>query len=163
MPPTKRVPTRKTNSPLFSKPIPTLKPVPVPVTTTTTTRSRRNPQPARQRRTISTPIVTPPTVPLFKDGPVLKEVGYPIVPIVPPNIFLPPAIVPVRPPPAPIDNGINSNPLSTGNNTGGSIHQPSIFPGYAEADTVVTEGIDDNTTMLIIAVIVCGFIILKKS
>ena len=163
MPPTKRVSTRKTNSPLFSKPIPTLKPVPVPVTTTTTTRSKRNPQPARQRNKISTPIVTPPTVPLFKDGPVLKEVGFPTVPIVPPNIFLPPTIVPVRPPPAPIDTGINSNPLSTGNNTGGAINQPSIFPAYAETDNVVSGGIDDNTTMLIIAAIICGFIILKKA
>ena len=71
-----------------------------------------------QRSTVSKPVVTPPTISLFKDGPVLKEVGFPSVPIVAPNVFLPPAIVQVRPPPQPtIDTGINSNPLST--NTGG--------------------------------------------
>ena len=98
----------------------------------------------------------PPT--LFNSGPVIREISPTVLT---PNILLPPAIVPVRPPPQPtIDTGINSNPLST--NTGGSINQPSIFPGNADTDSVVSGGIDDNTTMLIIAAIVCGFIILKK-
>ena len=187
MPPTKRVPTRKANSPLFSKPIPTLKPVPAPVTTTTT-RNRKTPLPARQRSILLNGIPTPPPVvpvftpppvvpvrppsgltpptitlpnaPLFTSGPVIREISSTVLT---PNILLPqtPTIVPVRlPPQQPIDTSISSNPLS--NNTGGSINQPSIFPAYAETDTVVTEGIDNKTTMLIIAGIVCGIIILKK-
>ena len=99
----------------------------------------------------------PPT--LFNSGPVIREISPTVIT---PNILLPqtPTIVPVRlPPQQPIDTSISSNPLS--NNTGGSINQPSIFPAYAETDTVVTEGIDNKTTMLIIAGIVCGIIILK--
>ena len=165
------VPTTTTNN---RRVRPVRKNTPAPTTTnnrrTTTVRTKplavtQSPQFRQkgiQRSTVSKPVVTPPTISLFKDGPVLKEVGFPSVPIVAPNVFLPPTIVPVRtPPPQPtIDTGINSNPLST--NTGGSINQPSIFPGYADTDSVVSGGIDNNTTMLIIAAIVCGFIILKK-
>ena len=172
MPPTVRGPARK-NQIKTPPPAPVVvTPPPVPTTTTNnrrTTTVRTKPlavtqspqfrQKGIQRTTVSKPVVTPPTISLFKDGPVLKEVGFPSVPIVAPNVFLPPAIVPVRPPQQPIDTGINSNPLSA--NTGGSINQPSIFPAYAETDSVVTEGIDNNTTMLIIAGIVCGIIILK--
>ena len=192
MPPTVRGPARK-NQIKTPPPAPVVvTPPPVPTTTTnnrrvrpvrkntpapTTTNNRRTTtvrtkplavtqspqfrQKGIQRSTVSKPVVTPPTISLFKDGPVLKEVGFPSVPIVAPNVFLPPAIVPVRPPPQqPIDS-INSNTLST--NTGGSINQPSIFPGYADTDSVISGGIDDNTTMLIIAAIVFGFIILKKA
>ena len=165
------VPTTTTNNKRV-RPVRKNTPAPVPTTNnrrTTTVRTKplavtQSPQFRQkgiQRSTVSKPVVTPPTISLFKDGPVLKEVGFPSVPIVAPNVFLPPTIVPVRPPPQPtIDTGINSNPLST--NTGGSINQPSIFPGYADTDSVISGGIDDNTTMLIIAAIVCGFIILKK-
>jgi len=165
------VPTTTTNN---RRVRPVRKNTPAPTTTnnrrTTTVRTKplavtQSPQFRQkgiQRSTVSKPVVTPPTISLFKDGPVLKEVGFPSVPIVAPNVFLPPTIVPVRPPPQPtIDTGINSNPLST--NTGGSINQPSIFPGYADTDSVISGGIDDNTTMLIIAAIVFGFIILKKA
>ena len=100
----------------------------------------------------------PPT--LFNSGPVIREISPTVLT---PNILLPqtPTIVPVRPPPQQLIDSINSNPLST--NTGGSINQPSIFPGYADTDSVISGGIDDNTTMLIIAAIVFGFIILKKA
>ena len=166
------VPTTTTNNKRV-RPVRKNTPAPVPTTNnrrTATVRTKplavtQSPQFRQkgiQRTTVSKPVVTPPTISLFKDGPVLKEVGFPSVPIVAPNVFLPPAIVPVRPPPQPtIDTGINSNPLST--NTGGSINQPSIFPGYADTDSVISGGIDDNTTMLIIAAIVFGFIILKKA
>ena len=115
--------------------------------------------PVRPPSGLTPPTITLPNAPLFTSGPVIREISPTVLT---PNILLPqtPTIVPVRlPPQQPIDTSISSNPLS--NNTGGSINQPSIFPAYAETDTVVTEGIDNKTTMLIIAGIVCGIIILK--
>jgi hypothetical protein len=154
MPPTKRVPTRKANSPLFSKPIPTLKPVPAPVTTTTT-RSRRNPLQGRQRSTISTPIITPPTVPLFKDGPVLKEVGSPTVPTVTtPNIFLPQSTTIKTTETAII------NPLLHPNSS--TINQPNILANSSDIIPTTNDNLNDYTPILILAGIVCGIIILKK-